>query len=48
MNLNKDKITLVLDLDETLVHCTPLDGHFDVSINIKISNNEFIQTGLNI
>lgn len=42
MELDKNKITLVLDLDETLVHCTPLDSKFDIKLHINISKDEII------
>ena len=42
-SINKDKKTLVFDLDETLIHCNDsLDKKSDIIIPIKFPNGETI------
>ena len=44
-----DKYTIVLDLDETLIHCNEtLETPYDVSLKIKFPTGEKIDAGVNI
>lgn len=43
------KVTLVLDLDETLIHCNQsVEQPADVIININLEQGEVMQAGINI
>lgn len=44
-----DKITVVFDLDETLVHCNEsLLQKSDIVLNIQVSPHELVKAGVNI
>lgn len=43
------KYTIVLDLDETLIHCNDsLNDPYDIKIKIKFPTGENIDAGVNI
>ncbi|CAK81409.1 unnamed protein product (macronuclear) [Paramecium tetraurelia] len=45
----KNKISLIFDLDETLVHCNEsLLQKSDIVLNIQVSPNEIVKAGVNI
>lgn len=49
MCLNKDKKTLIFDLDETLIHCNEnAQMPCDIILPIQFPNGEVIEAGVNI
>ncbi|CAD8182997.1 unnamed protein product [Paramecium pentaurelia] len=45
----KDKITVIFDLDETLVHCNEsIQQKSDIILNIKVNSHEIVKAGVNI
>ncbi|CAD8180883.1 unnamed protein product [Paramecium octaurelia] len=45
----KDKITVIFDLDETLVHCNEsIQQKSDIVLNIRVNSHEIVKAGVNI
>lgn len=44
-----DQYTIVLDLDETLIHCNEsIEAPFDICLKIKFPTGEKIDAGINV